>query len=90
MFFCEEWAASFPAGHKGKKHFFPNLCGQLLGTFCTCSPSSLRQDLMVKNEIFYFYFFSFGLLELEMAVLRCFLRKKNFVLEGLGHGFVYF
>jgi hypothetical protein len=32
-FFGEEWAASFPAGYKGKKHFFPNLWGQLLQNF---------------------------------------------------------
>ena len=30
LFFCEEWAASFLGGHKGKKLFFPNPCGQLL------------------------------------------------------------
>jgi hypothetical protein len=31
--FCEEWATSFPAGHKGKKLLFLNLCGQLLQNF---------------------------------------------------------
>jgi hypothetical protein len=31
--FCKEWAASFPAKHKGKKKFFSNLCGQLLRNF---------------------------------------------------------
>jgi hypothetical protein len=25
LVFCEEWAASFLVGHKGKKLFFPNL-----------------------------------------------------------------
>jgi hypothetical protein len=39
-------------------------------TFCTCSPSSLGQDLTVKNAKN--NFFSFGLLELEMAVLTVF------------------
>jgi hypothetical protein len=33
LFFCEEWVASFFAGHKGKKLFFHNLCGQLLRNF---------------------------------------------------------
>jgi hypothetical protein len=33
LFFCEEWAASFPAMRKGKKLFFPNPCGQLLQNF---------------------------------------------------------
>jgi hypothetical protein len=75
----EEWAAFFPVGYKEKRPFFPNLCGQLLQNFCTCSFSSLGQDLMVKNAN-KIYVFLFGLLELEMVVLRCFLRKMNFVL----------
>jgi hypothetical protein len=33
VFFCEEWAASFLTGHKGKEHFFPDPCGQLLQNF---------------------------------------------------------
>jgi hypothetical protein len=33
LFFCEEWAASFLAGHNRKKLFFPNPCGQLLRNF---------------------------------------------------------
>jgi hypothetical protein len=33
LFFCEEWATSFLAGHKGKKLFFPNPCSQLLQNF---------------------------------------------------------
>jgi hypothetical protein len=44
-------------------------------TFSTCSSSSLRQDLLVKsakNNLF----FLFGLLELEMADLECFLKKR--------------
>jgi hypothetical protein len=50
-------------------------------TFCTCFPSSLGQDLTVKSAIF-IKIFPFGLLELEMADLRCFLRKKD--LHSLG------
>jgi hypothetical protein len=30
LFFCKEWVASFPIGHKGKKLFFLNPRGQLL------------------------------------------------------------
>jgi hypothetical protein len=45
-------------------------------TFCTCSSSSLGQDPIVeipkKN-----YFFSFLLLELEMADLSIFLEKND-------------
>jgi hypothetical protein len=33
LVFCEEWAASFPTGHEGKKLFFPNPCSQLLQNF---------------------------------------------------------
>jgi hypothetical protein len=51
-------------------------------TFCTCSPSSLGQDLRVRFPIFYFLFL-FLLLELEMADLSIFLRKMTFVLQGL-------
>jgi hypothetical protein len=29
-FICKECVASFPTGHKGKKLYFPNPCGQLL------------------------------------------------------------
>jgi hypothetical protein len=48
-------------------------------TFCTCSSSSLRQDLIVKIAKKSFFFW-FGLLELEMADLSNFLRKMTFVL----------
>jgi hypothetical protein len=48
-------------------------------TFISSSPSSLRQDLMVKIAIF-ILFFSFGLLELEMPDLSYLLRKMTFVL----------
>jgi hypothetical protein len=33
LFFCEEWVAFFPIGHKGKKLFFPNPCNQFLQNF---------------------------------------------------------
>jgi hypothetical protein len=69
LFFCEEWAAFFLAGHKGKNFYFPIRVVNFCKTFLTCSPSSLGQDLIVKNAIF---FFPFGLLELEMAVLNAF------------------
>jgi hypothetical protein len=48
-------------------------------TFCTCYPSSLRQDPMVKipKKVFFVLFL---LLELEMADLSIFLRKMTFVL----------
>jgi hypothetical protein len=59
LFFCEKWAASFPAGWST---FAKN---------CTCSPISLGQDLTAKNAKFYFIFL-FGLLELEMVVLNVF------------------
>jgi hypothetical protein len=64
LFFCEEWAASFLARHKGKNLSFPILAVNFCETFCTCFPSSLGQDLIVKNAIL-FYFILFGLLELE-------------------------
>jgi hypothetical protein len=54
-----------------KNFSFPICAVNFCKTFCTCSPSSLGQDLTVKNGYFYFYF-SFGLLELEMAVLNVF------------------
>jgi hypothetical protein len=46
---------------------------------CTFSPSSLRQDLMVKFPIIN-KLFLFLLLELELANLSIFLRKMTFVL----------
>jgi hypothetical protein len=46
-------------------------------TFCTCSPSSLRQDLTVKIAIFILFYFLFGLLELDIANLRCFFEKND-------------
>jgi hypothetical protein len=49
LFFCEEWVASFPAEYKGKKISFPTRAVNFCETFCTCSPSSLGQDLTVKN-----------------------------------------
>jgi hypothetical protein len=79
LVFLQRMGNFFPYRAQGKKAFFSqSMWSTFAKTFCTCSPSSLGQDLMVKNEIFYFYF-SFGLLELEMAVLRCSLREKTFV-----------
>jgi hypothetical protein len=45
-------------------------------TFCTCSLSSLGQDITIKIAILNF-FSSFGLLELEMADLSLFLEKND-------------
>jgi hypothetical protein len=50
LFFCEEWIASSPAEHKGKNFSFPICAANFCKTFCTCSPSSLRQDLTVKMQ----------------------------------------
>jgi hypothetical protein len=75
LFFCEECAASFSIGYKGKNFSFPIRTVNFCETFCTCSSSSLGQDLTVIKCNF--LFFSFGFLELEMVALRCFLRKKT-------------
>jgi hypothetical protein len=53
-------------------------------------PNSLGQDLMVKNGVVFFFFFPFGPLELEMAVLNIFLRKDVSVLYKIGPAFVCF
>jgi hypothetical protein len=75
-----------PVGYNGKnfsfhfKHY--NLTIHVVNffeTFCTCSPSSLGQDLIFKIAKKN-YLFLFGLPELEMANLGCFLRKMTFVL----------
>jgi hypothetical protein len=52
-YFCEEWAASFLPRHKGKKISFPIHAVNFCETFCTCSPSSLGQDLAIKNTFFF-------------------------------------
>jgi hypothetical protein len=51
-------------GTREKYYSFPIRVVNFCETFCTCSPSSLGQDYMV--------IFSFGLLELGMAVLDVF------------------
>jgi hypothetical protein len=56
IFFCEEWGASFLARHKGEKKNSPIRTVNFCKTFCTCSPSSLGQDLMVKNSKSKFFF----------------------------------
>jgi hypothetical protein len=45
-------------------------------TFCTCFPSSLGQDPTIECAKF-IKIKSFGLLELEMVDLGCFLRKMG-------------
>jgi hypothetical protein len=50
-------------------------------TYCTCSLSSIRQDPTVESGKKFKN--SFGLLELEIAVLGCFLRKKGHVPLGI-------
>jgi hypothetical protein len=75
-------------GHKEKnfffhfKHYNLTICVvNFYETFCTCSLCSLRQDLTIlKCKIN--TFFSFGLLELKMAILKCFLKEKAFVLRS--------
>jgi hypothetical protein len=65
-----------------KKEFSSPICAvNFCKTFCTCFPSSLRQDLIVKIAIL-FYFFIFGLRELKMAVLRCSLKKRPLTFRG--------
>jgi hypothetical protein len=71
LFFCEEWAASFPTMYKEKNNSFPIRAVNFCETFCACSPISLGQDLKVKNGRKK-SFFSCGLLELEMVVLNVF------------------
>jgi hypothetical protein len=56
-FFCEEWTTSFLVGHKEKNFSFPICAVNFCKTFCTCFPSSLGQDLTVKNAIFFNFFF---------------------------------
>jgi hypothetical protein len=64
-----------------KNFSFPIRVVNFCETFFTCFPSSIGQDLTVKNAIFYFLF-SFGLLELEMAILRCFWEKRPLSFRG--------
>jgi hypothetical protein len=71
LFFCKEWAASFLSSTREKNFSFPIRAVNFCKTFSTCSPSSLGQDLTVKNATFIFIF-SFGFLELKMAVLNLF------------------
>jgi hypothetical protein len=56
LFFCEEWTASFLAMHKGKNFSFSICAVNFCKTFCTCSPSSLGQDLTVKNAKNIYFF----------------------------------
>jgi hypothetical protein len=63
---------------RGKNLSFPICAVNFCDFFCTCSPISIGQDLIVKMQKN--NFFSFGLLELEMAALRGSLRKNNSVL----------
>jgi hypothetical protein len=66
----------FLLGTRGKRFSFPIRAVNFCKKKCTCSPSSLGQDLTVKNE-FFFFFSSFGLLELEKAVLNVFGEKRS-------------
>jgi hypothetical protein len=60
------------------KHYNLTICAvNVFETFCTCSLSSLGQDLIVKIAIFILFIFSFGLLELDRANLRCFFEKND-------------
>jgi hypothetical protein len=57
-------------------------------TFFACFPSSLGQELTVESARKFFFFFSFGLLEIEMVVFGCFLRKMATILQGLRNSLV--
>jgi hypothetical protein len=73
LVFLQRIGSFFSCHAQGKKLFFPIRAVSFCETFCTCSPSSLGQDLKFnKNAILFIYLFSFGLLELEMVVLNVF------------------
>jgi hypothetical protein len=67
-------------GTREKNFSFPIRVVNFCEAFGTCSPSSLGQDLTVKIYIYIFFIlfilFSFGLLELKMAVLNVFWEKR--------------
>jgi hypothetical protein len=79
----QRWSKSVvPTGHKEKNFSFHfkryNLTIRAVNffeTFCTCSPSSLGQDLMVKiAKRIYFFVWA---LKLEMADFSCFFDKND-------------
>jgi hypothetical protein len=83
LFFAKNGQLLVLPSTRKKSYSFPICAVNFCKTFCTCSPSSLRQDLIIKNakeQFLFFYIFSFGLPELKMVDLRCFLKEKNFVL----------
>jgi hypothetical protein len=51
LIFCEEWAAFFPLDTREKNFYFQIHAVNFCKTFCACSPSSLGQDLTIKNKI---------------------------------------
>jgi hypothetical protein len=72
LVFLRRMGNFFPYWTQGKKKIsFPIRAVNFCETFCTRSPSSLGQDLTVKNAK-KIIFFLFVLLELEMAVLDVF------------------
>jgi hypothetical protein len=74
LVFLQRMSNFFLDGHTGKTFLFQSVWSTLAKLFARFS-SSLGQDLTVKNTIFIFIFFLFGLLQLEMVDLRYFLRK---------------
>jgi hypothetical protein len=85
---------AIPAGHNGKNFSFHLRCYNLTirvvnfcETFWTCSCSSLGQDLTVKSAKKW-KINSVGLLELETAVLECFLEKTPLSPLGVKSNFV--
>jgi hypothetical protein len=49
LFFCKEWQLLSLSGTREENFSFPIHAVNFCKTFCTCSPSSLEQDLTVKN-----------------------------------------
>jgi hypothetical protein len=86
-FFNRRWSNSdVPLGQKKKKHFFHfkryNLIIRAVNfceTFCTCSLTARSYNWKCKRVIF----FSFGLLNLEVAVFGVLLEKKGLCLLGV-------
>jgi hypothetical protein len=66
-------------GTRGKNFSFPILVVNFWETFCKCSPSSLGQDLTIKNANF--YFLSFGLLSKKWQFWMFFEKKGFYPLE---------
>jgi hypothetical protein len=62
-------------GTREKNFYFPIHAVNFCKTFCTCSPSSLGQDLIVKNAKRYIFFIWASWA--RNGNFECFLRKKG-------------